>query len=278
MEAGRGIARRPQTPRQAETCCPTVRKTPSGARCQTRNDPMTRPRRATATCSAPGPKRILALDGGGVRGVIAVAFLERSRPSLERQQRRRPPRRYFDLIGGTSTGAIIGGALALGKTTDGLRDIYHRPRATAFKRSRFRIPLSPAEVQRVRPCAARSPGIIGDRTLDTPDLRTGYALWQNAWIRAAPGSWRTIRARPIGRAHATRTISAIATIRFRQSRARQHGRADLFRAGTDPITDDDDRPLCRRRRVPAQQSIAHPIHDVAPRALWALLGHRDSAS
>ena len=25
----------------------------------------------------PGPKRILALDGGGVRGAISVAFLER---------------------------------------------------------------------------------------------------------------------------------------------------------------------------------------------------------
>jgi hypothetical protein len=25
----------------------------------------------------PGPKRLLALDGGGVRGVITVAFLER---------------------------------------------------------------------------------------------------------------------------------------------------------------------------------------------------------
>ena len=25
----------------------------------------------------PGPKRILALDGGGVRGIIALAFLER---------------------------------------------------------------------------------------------------------------------------------------------------------------------------------------------------------
>jgi patatin-like phospholipase/acyl hydrolase len=26
---------------------------------------------------SPGPKRILSLDGGGVRGIIALAFLER---------------------------------------------------------------------------------------------------------------------------------------------------------------------------------------------------------
>jgi uncharacterized protein len=32
----------------------------------------------------PGPKRLLALDGGGVRGAIAVAFLERIEQLLSR--------------------------------------------------------------------------------------------------------------------------------------------------------------------------------------------------
>jgi hypothetical protein len=31
----------------------------------------------------PGPKRILALDGGGVRGVITLAFLERMETLIE---------------------------------------------------------------------------------------------------------------------------------------------------------------------------------------------------
>ena len=33
----------------------------------------------------PGPKRILSLDGGGVRGVISVAFLERIEAILSEQ-------------------------------------------------------------------------------------------------------------------------------------------------------------------------------------------------
>jgi hypothetical protein len=52
---------------------------------------------------APGPKRILALDGGGVRGIVSIAFLE----AIETQLRSHDPDArlcdYFDLIGGTST-------------------------------------------------------------------------------------------------------------------------------------------------------------------------------
>ena len=57
----------------------------------------------------PGPKRILALDGGGIRGILTVQFLKR----IEKLVRDRTGDNsavladYFDLIGGTSTGAII---------------------------------------------------------------------------------------------------------------------------------------------------------------------------
>jgi uncharacterized protein len=72
----------------------------------------------------PGPKRILALDGGGVRGVIAVAFLERIEAVIGKQTGGDIRLcDWFDLIGGTSTGAIIAGALAFGKTTAELKDI-----------------------------------------------------------------------------------------------------------------------------------------------------------
>jgi uncharacterized protein len=75
----------------------------------------------------PGPKRILSLDGGGVRGAISIAFLERlekivevieGRPTLLGD--------WFDLIGGTSTGAIIAGALALGYRAADIHELYHR--------------------------------------------------------------------------------------------------------------------------------------------------------
>src|SRR6202140_3963023 len=73
----------------------------------------------------PGPKRMLCLDGGGVRGVITVAFLELIEQVLsEREGRDIRLGDWFDLVGGTSTGAVIAGALALGFRTTDLKDFY----------------------------------------------------------------------------------------------------------------------------------------------------------
>jgi patatin-like phospholipase/acyl hydrolase len=61
---------------------------------------------------ASGVKRILALDGGGVRGVISLAFLERIETLLEsRCGRKARLCEYLSLIGGTSTGSVIAARL-----------------------------------------------------------------------------------------------------------------------------------------------------------------------
>jgi uncharacterized protein len=62
---------------------------------------------------APGPKRVLALDGGGIRGILSLGFLARME-ALLRGRHGRPGlvlADYFDLIGGTSTGSIIAAGL-----------------------------------------------------------------------------------------------------------------------------------------------------------------------
>src|SRR4051812_11465815 len=72
--------------------------------------------------SSKGPKRILALDGGGIRGAVTLGFLgEMERILAERHDQLNIIRKedfrlhhYFDLIGGTSTGAIIAALLAVG--------------------------------------------------------------------------------------------------------------------------------------------------------------------
>jgi hypothetical protein len=123
-----------------------------------------------------GPKRILALDGGGVRGVITVAFLERLEQVLRKQTKTEGNLcDYFDLVGGTSTGAIIAGGVALGRTTADLKDIYHRLAPTVFERDLFRVPFLQAkfDVKRLR---AEIGEIVKERTLDSPDLQTGFAL------------------------------------------------------------------------------------------------------
>jgi len=66
---------------------------------------------------ASGPKRLLALDGGGIRGVLTLEFLERIEQILKARSQKPEEFRlcdYFDLIGGTSTGSIIAAMLAYG--------------------------------------------------------------------------------------------------------------------------------------------------------------------
>ena len=123
-----------------------------------------------------GPKRILALDGGGTRGIISLAFLERIEELL--QQQAGPQARlsdYFDLIGGTSTGAIIGSALALGMSAKEVKDIYMKLAPTVFKSSWLRIPYVRARFD-ADALTDELNAIIGDRTLDSGDLLTGYCV------------------------------------------------------------------------------------------------------
>jgi Patatin-like phospholipase len=89
----------------------------------------------------PGSKRVLALDGGGVRGAISVAFLERIEALLS-QQHGRPVRLgdHFNLVGGTSTGAVIAGAMALGHTTAEIKDFYLRLAPRVFTRAIWQVP------------------------------------------------------------------------------------------------------------------------------------------
>ena len=81
-----------------------------------------------------GPKRLLALDGGGIRGVLSLGFLERIEAALRERHRSSSMvlADYFDLIGGTSTGAIIATLLSLGRSVAEIRDLYVRLGKTAF--------------------------------------------------------------------------------------------------------------------------------------------------
>jgi hypothetical protein len=79
-----------------------------------------------------GKKLILSLDGGGMRGAVTVAVLAELEAYLGR-----PLARVFDMITGTSTGAIIAVALAMGMSArDILDDIYMRRLPGAFAASR----------------------------------------------------------------------------------------------------------------------------------------------
>jgi hypothetical protein len=85
----------------------------------------------------PGPKRLLSLDGGGIRGVISLQILKRIE-TLLRASTGNPRLRlaeWFDFIGGTSTGAIIAACLALGMEAGEIEQFYLRSGAAMFRRA-----------------------------------------------------------------------------------------------------------------------------------------------
>jgi patatin-like phospholipase len=69
------------------------------------------------------PRRLLSLDGGGIRGLITLGILERLEALLKHKTGQSLPQ-YFDYIAGTSTGAIIAAGLARGLTVAQLVDFY----------------------------------------------------------------------------------------------------------------------------------------------------------
>ncbi|MGA3005643.1 MAG: patatin-like phospholipase family protein [Acetobacteraceae bacterium] len=123
----------------------------------------------------PGPKRILALDGGGVRGIISLAYLERLESIL--RQRFGPETvlaDYFDLIGGASTGAIIATGLALGLPVKRLIATFLGLADKGFRRSSRFAFLAPkfqagALVEQIR-------AHVGDTTLGSAQVKTGLAI------------------------------------------------------------------------------------------------------
>jgi hypothetical protein len=124
----------------------------------------------------PGRKRILSLDGGGVRGIISIAFLLRIEKLLrERFGAAARLGDHFDLIGGTSTGAIIACTLALGYPVERLKDFYMQDARLAFQRRRWVLPLLQSKFDQ-RMLRQQIEAVVGDRALDTADLVTGFCL------------------------------------------------------------------------------------------------------
>ena len=77
-------------------------------------------------------RRILTIDGGGVRGIIPATLLA----ELERRTGRLT-RDSFDFVGGTSTGAVLAAGIAAGIPADRLVTLYAERSSEVFRR----IPL-----------------------------------------------------------------------------------------------------------------------------------------
>jgi len=83
----------------------------------------------------PGPKRLLSIDGGGIRGVLSLGILQRIEAILRVQSGGSAKFRlshYFDFIAGTSTGGIIAAGLSAGMSVDEILTFYKDAGAQMF--------------------------------------------------------------------------------------------------------------------------------------------------
>jgi hypothetical protein len=116
--------------------------------------------------AAPVPRKMLALDGGGIRGVLSLGILR----SIEKTVGTRLCD-YFDYIAGTSTGAIIATGLARGMLVDEVIDFYVRTGSGMFQRTRFLERLN--SLYRGGPLEQQLKQVFGEHsTLEPNHLKT----------------------------------------------------------------------------------------------------------
>jgi hypothetical protein len=130
----------------------------------------------------PGPtKRILSLDGGGVRSAISIAVLERIEALLKRRHGNHAAFRlvdYYDLIGGTSTGAILAAGLAAkGMTATELRNLYGELVRRVFTRGSALSGKTALRPQfKGKKLLSILGDVFGDTTLGDERIATGLAV------------------------------------------------------------------------------------------------------
>ena len=91
-----------------------------------------------------GPRKLLAIDGGGIRGVLSLKFLQQIEKLLKHESGRDDYRLadYFDYVAGTSTGGIIAAGIAIGMSVGEILDFYLSSGAAMFDKARITIACS----------------------------------------------------------------------------------------------------------------------------------------
>ena len=116
--------------------------------------------------------RILSLDGGGAKGFYTLGVLNH----LEALLGRKPLCEQFDLIFGTSTGAIIASLLALGRTVAEIQTLYkdHVPHLMSLSGANARS----AALEKL------ATDVYGDLKFDA--MKTGVGIVAARWLEEKP--------------------------------------------------------------------------------------------
>jgi len=90
------------------------------------------------------PRRLLALDGGGIRGLVTLQVLRRIEEIVQRHRGDHARLSdFYDYIGGTSSGAIIAAGLARGMRVDEIAEFYRRFGSIVFRSRPFFLGVMP---------------------------------------------------------------------------------------------------------------------------------------
>src|SRR6267143_488618 len=120
---------------------------------------------------APKPYLILSLDGGGAKGFYTLGVLSEIEAVTKR-----PLCQCFDLVFGTSTGAIIAALLARGETVDTVRSLYEK-HVTVIMKNQSRRARTKALHEQVR-------AVFKNSTCEV--FKTGIGIVATNWKDECP--------------------------------------------------------------------------------------------
>ena len=115
--------------------------------------------------------RVLTLDGGGAKGFYTLGVLKEIEAMVGC-----PLHQKFDLVFGTSTGAIIASLIALGHTVDSILNLYRKHVPTVMSQK-----TAPARSQALKNLASE---IFSDATFS--DVQTGIGIVTAKWLTERP--------------------------------------------------------------------------------------------
>jgi uncharacterized protein len=135
--------------------------------------PLERRVKLTDRLAAKGPRKLLAIDGGGIRGVLSLMILDKIEKLLIEESKREDYRLadYFDYVSGTSTGGIIAAGIAMGMSVTEILAFYVDNGAKMFDRASF---IRRLQYQyKSEPLALQLQKVFGEETtLGAPELET----------------------------------------------------------------------------------------------------------
>src|SRR6266850_277636 len=140
----------------------------------------------TAPIAAPRkPCRILSLDGGGAKGFYTLGVLAQVEALLNKE----PLCDHFDLIFGTSTGAIIAALLSIGYKVADIHDLYKQHVPTVMKNN--------TAGGRTKALTTLVTEVFGDK--DFGHIRAGVGIVATHWHLQKPMIFKSTVAQAHGR-------------------------------------------------------------------------------